>query len=205
MNRIKTNPFVRKHGVCGRRREQRRERVGEHGPAAGGPSQLDRLGDALVLRRGDRRGVAAQANVGAHVGRRTRARRQRIERTDAAAVHGEPTVEEVRSLLVARSRCRRAKHDDNQAPSEVVGARHNIETCRAGEAGLHPVGARIAAKQPIMVRDVPMAELKRADAEEVGMLGKLAQERPGDHRHVAGGRHVGGIVQAVGIDEMRFV
>jgi hypothetical protein len=55
-----------------------------------------------------------------------------------------------------------------------------------------------------MVGDVLVAELKRADAEEVGMLGKLPQERPGDHRHVAGGRHVGGIMQAVGIDETRF-
>ena len=107
--------------------------------------------------------------------------------------------------MVARSRRRRAEHDDDQTPSGVVGARHHIETRRAGEARLHPVCAGIAAKQTIVVGDVSVAELNRADAEEIGVVGKLAQQRPGDDRHVAGRGHVIGIVQAVGIDEMRLM
>ena len=45
----------------------------------------------------------------------------------------------------------------------------------------------------------------RADAEKVGVVGKLAQERPGDHRHVTGRGHMIGIMQTVGIDEMRLM
>ena len=80
-----------------------------------------------------------------------------------------------------------AKHDYDQPPSGS-GWRSppHWKTSRTGKAGLHAVGAGIAAEQTIMIGYVLPPELKRADAEEVRMVGKFAQERTGDDRHVPG-------------------
>ena len=87
----------------------------------------------------------------------------------------------------------------------MVGGRHHVEPGRAGEPGLHPVGAGIAAEQAVVVADDLGAELQFADVEKAGALGKVVQQRAGDHRHVARRGVVLGIVQPVRVDEMQFV
>src|ERR1700735_3994963 len=141
-----------------------------------------------------------QANVRAHVRRGGGPRWQRSQRA-AAPSTGEAAVEEVRRLLVARSRRRRPEHDHDQSPSGVVGARHHVETGRTGKARLHAVRAGIAAKQTIVVGYVLPAKLKRADAEEIGMIWKLTQQGPSDGGHVAGRGHMAGLCKTLGLEK----
>ena len=56
-----------------------------------------------------------------------------------------------------------------------------------------------------MVADDLGAELQFADVEKAGALGKVVQQRAGDHRHVPRRGVVLGIVQTVRVDEMQFV
>ena len=112
-----------------------------------------------------------------------------FERAGAAA-HGEASLEQVGRLLVSQIRRRPPEHDRNQAPAVMVGARHDVEPGRTGEACLHAVGAGIAAEKAVVVADDLAAELQRADAEQVGVFGEIVQKRAGDHRHVARRRHM---------------
>ena len=111
----------------------------------------------------------------------------------------------MRRLDRALARRRRAEHDDDQSPPALRRARHDVEPGRTGEAGLHAVGAGIAADAGRCGWDDLVAQLQRADVEEIAVLGKFLEQRAPDHRHVARRRDVRGIMQAVRIDEMRFL
>ena len=64
-------------------------------------------------------------------------------------------------------------------------ARNHIQPGGAGEARPHAVGARIASDQAVEGRDDAVAQLQRADAEQVVMLGEFLEQGATDHRHVA--------------------
>ena len=106
-----------------------------------------------------RRGVAAQADVGAHVRRDAAGGGSEFQRARAAA-HGEAAVEQVRGLLGAQLRRRRAEHHHDETPAGMTGGRHDVEPGRTGEAGLHAVGAGIAPDKPVVVGDDLIAELQ---------------------------------------------
>ena len=81
-------------------------------------------------------------------------------------------------------------------------AGHDVEAGRADEPGLHAVRARIAADEAVVVADDAAAELDGADMEQILLLRELAQQRPGEDRHVARRGLLPLVGQTVRIDEM---
>ena len=61
------------------------------------------------------------------------------------------------------------------------------------------------AEQAVVVGDNGVVELDGANIEEIDVIRKITQQRPAKDRHVARRGDMGGIVEPIGIDEVRFV
>ena len=111
---------------------------------------------------------------------------QALDGPEAAAPLGEALIEQARRLGSVRS-------VGDGAPSTTTISRRppcvalatTLNPAAQVKPGLHPVGAGIAADQAVMIGDDHVAELQRADAVEVAVLGEILEQRARDHRHVA--------------------
>ena len=136
----------------------------------------------------------------------------RLQRIDGAERGREPSergrresaLQQLRRLDRAHWPRWRAQHHRDQ-PLAVAGrGRDQVEAGGADEAGLHPVGARIAADQGVVVAVDPLAHADAGQVPVVVVFGKLADHGARENGEVARGHDllVGG--QAVGIDEVRL-
>ena len=98
----------------------------------------------------------------------------------------------------------RAEHHGDQLLAVARGGGDQIESGCADEAGLHAVGAGIAAEQRVVVADHPSAEFDRRDVPIEIVFGEIADQRARQDGEIARRGDLAVGRQAVGIDEVRF-
>src|SRR5262249_106426 len=127
----------------------------------------------VVLILGGRSLAVAPAHFVAQVGRCGGDRLHRFHRAQGRHQPGQPAVsvesalEQLRHLQGARRGGWSAQHHGDQPPAVARGGGDEIEAGGADEAGLHAVGAGIAADQGVVV---PPHHLSHADAGKVPVI-----------------------------------
>ena len=107
-------------------------------------------------------------------------------------------------MWLSRDSAAGAAHDDgDDAAIAVRHRRDQVEAGSAGIAGLDAVDALDAAEQAVVVGQALLAVFERAGREIGIVLRKMLAQRDAERRHVARGRMLRRVRQAVGIAEDR--
>ncbi len=112
---------------------------------------------------------------------------------------------EGRHMIVAAARALPAHHDGNDAAALVLNRGDEVEAGSANVAGLDAVHAFDASEHTVVGGDALLAVHERAGGEIIVILREVLAQRDTQDRHVARGRELLVVRQAMGVAELRRV